>query len=154
MAKEAVPTALEKDDAEYKVGAKRWRFLPVAIILAGLGLGYALGWHQYLSLDYLADSRLALKAFVGAYPVLAPLGFAVLYAIAVAFSFPAASVLTIFSGFLFGWLLGGIIALIAATAGATALFLAARTAFGGFLKQRAGPAAARLANGFENDAFG
>ena len=40
------------------------------------------------------------------------------------------------------------------TAGATVLFLAARTAFGDFLRERAGSRVIRLAEGFEKDAFG
>lgn len=130
------------------------RFAPLAAIAAGLALGYALGLHHYLSLDFLAESRDRLKAGAAAHPVLAPAGFAALYALAVAFSFPAASVLTIFSGFLFGWLLGGLLAVAAATLGATALFLAARSALGGFLKERAGGWAARLGEGFRRGAFG
>ena len=153
MATEAVATSMAKDKKGRKPVAKRWRFLPLLLIVAGLGFGYAMGWHRYLTLEFLADSRLALKAFASANPIAAPLGFTLLYAVAVAFSFPAASVLTIFAGFLFGWLFGGVLAIIGATAGATALFLAARTAFGGFLKERAGGAAARLSHGFERDAF-
>lgn len=153
MATEAVATSMAEDEKGRKPAAKRWRFMPLLLIVAGLGFGYAMGWHRYLTLDFLGDSRLALKAFVSANPIAAPLGFTLLYAVAVAFSFPAASVLTIFSGFLFGWLFGGVLAIIGATVGATILFLAARTAFGGFLKERAGGAAARLSQGFERDAF-
>ena len=135
-------------------GRKAWRFAPLAVILAGLALAYAMGWQDYFSLEFLGESRLALKRLVAANPVLAPAAFVILYAVAVAFSFPAASILTIFSGFLFGWLAGGVYAVIAATFGATALFLAARSAFGGFLRDKVGGFAARLADGFERDAFG
>ena len=146
-------TCTTRDEEADRQGKKHWHLLPIAIVVAGLGLGYAMGWHEFLTLHYLGESRTMLKDFVGQHPVLAPAGFIVLYALAVAFSFPAASVLTIFAGFLFGWLIGGACTVVAATAGATALFLAARSAFGGFLKQRAGPAAAKLASGFEKDAF-
>ena len=135
-------------------GRRIWRFAPIAIVGAGLALGYAAGLDEYFSIDYLGQKRQALKAFVAANPVRAPLAWVTIYAIAVAFSFPAASLLAVFSGFLFGWLAGGLYAVVAATAGATALFLAARSAFGGFLKARAGGAAARLASGFDENAFG
>jgi uncharacterized membrane protein YdjX (TVP38/TMEM64 family) len=153
MATEAASTEMSEDQKGWEPAAKHWRFVPLLLIVLGLGFGYAMGWHRYLTLDFLADSRLALKAFVAANAVAAPLGFTLLYAVAVAFSFPAASVLTIFSGFLFGWLFGGVLAIVGATVGATVLFLAARTAFGGFLRERAGCAAARLSRGFERDAF-
>lgn len=129
------------------------RFGPAALLLAGLGLGYAFGLHRYLSLDFLAASRDMLKAEAARHGVLAPVAFAAVYAVAVAFSFPAASVLTIVSGFLFGWLLGGVLAIIAATLGAAALFLAARSALGGALRERAGGFAARLGEGFRRGAF-
>jgi uncharacterized membrane protein YdjX (TVP38/TMEM64 family) len=134
---------------------RNWtRFMPLAVIVVCLAAGYALGWQRYLTLDYLAASRLALKETVAANPVAAPLAFMGLYALVVALSIPAASILTIFAGFLFGWLLGGVLVAIAATAGATVLFLAARTAFGDFLRERAGDRVLRLAEGFEKDAFG
>ena len=130
------------------------RALPAAFVLAGLALGYALGLHRYLSLDYLSQSRDALQAFVALHPALAPLAFFALYTTAVAISFPAASVLTIFAGFLFGWAGGGLLAILSATCGSTLLFLAARTAFGGFLRRRVGSKAAKLAEGFRSNAFG
>lgn len=130
------------------------RFAPIAVIVAGLALGYALGWHRYLSLDYLAESREMLAAFVAANYAMSLAGFVVVYALAVAFSFPAASVLTVFGGLLFGWLVAGTAVAFAATAGASALFVAARSAFGDFLKKRVGGLGARLAEGFERDAFG
>ena len=75
-----------------------------------------------------------------------------LYVLVTALSFPAASVLTIFAGFLFGWLPGAVFAIIGATTGASLLFLAARTAFGGFL--RTGQVALpRLVEGLREDAF-
>jgi uncharacterized membrane protein YdjX (TVP38/TMEM64 family) len=135
-------------------GKNRRRFAPLLLIAACLAAGYALGWQHYLTLDYLAESRLALKEAVAANPVTAPLAFMGLYALVVALSVPAASILTVFAGFLFGWLAGGLLVAAAATAGATALFLAARSAFGDFLRERAGSRVLRLAEGFEKDAFG
>jgi uncharacterized membrane protein YdjX (TVP38/TMEM64 family) len=130
------------------------RFVPIAVILAGLAAGYLMGWHEFLSLDYLAQSRDRLIAFADAHPLLAPALFFIAYVAAVAFSFPAATILTIFGGFLFGWLLAGILVAFAATIGATLLFLAARSAFGDLLRARIGGRVAQLAEGFEKNAFG
>ncbi|WP_295808517.1 TVP38/TMEM64 family protein [uncultured Nitratireductor sp.] len=129
------------------------RFVPLLVVLAGLAGGYALGLHQYLSLDFLSESREMLRGYVAENPILAPLGFALLYALAVAFSFPAASILTLFAGFLFGWLLGGALVAVAATAGASAVFLAARGALSGALTRKIGGRVSRMAKGFEEDAF-
>jgi uncharacterized membrane protein YdjX (TVP38/TMEM64 family) len=131
-----------------------WRYLPIAAVAAGLAFGYAMGWQRYFSLMFLSESSDTLMAYVDGSPLLAPLAFVVAYALAVTFAFPAASVLTIFAGFLFGWFYGGLLVAFAATFGATMLFLAARSAFGDILRQRVSGRAARLAEGFEENAFG
>lgn len=135
-------------------GRSLLRFLPLVVILLGLCFGYGMGWHHFLSFAYLAASRDDLGAFIaGNYP-LALAGFFLAYALATAFSFPAASVLTIVAGLFFGWVVAGIVVAFAATLGATALFLAARSAFGDVLHRKLGDRVARLAEGFEKDAFG
>jgi uncharacterized membrane protein YdjX (TVP38/TMEM64 family) len=144
----------EKAATEEQAGrAGARRFLPLAVIVAGLAVGYAFGLQDYLSLAMLAEKRDELRAFVDAHFVRALAIYFVLYVLAVALSFPAASILTIFGGFMFGWLAGGATTLFAATIGATAIFLAARSAFGDVLRRKAGPALARLADGFAKDGF-
>lgn len=129
------------------------RLLPIAVILAGLAVGYALDWHERVSLQKLVEERETLKALVASNPILGPVGFMLLYAVTVTLFFPAKAVLTVIAGLLFGWLAGALYATVAATVGGTVLFLAARTAFGGVLRERAGGAVEKLARGFEKDAF-
>lgn len=129
------------------------RFLPAALLLAGLVLCYALGLHRFLTLDFLAETRSQLVVWHDANPLLCMAAFFTTYVIAVAVSFPAASVLTIFGGFLFGWFIASILVAFAATLGATILFIAARSALGSFLRDRIGGHAARFAEGFERNAF-
>lgn len=138
-------------------GAKRrrgWtRFLPLAAVALGLGLALAFGVTDYLSLEALQDRREALQAYVADHPVLS-LGLYILaYFLVVAFSLPGGLVMTLTGGFLFGTWLGGGAAVIGATAGAAALFVAARTAFGDVLRTRAGPTVGRIAEGVRTDAF-
>ncbi|WP_249116747.1 TVP38/TMEM64 family protein [Ciceribacter sp. L1K23] len=130
------------------------RYLPLLLIATGLLLGYLFGLQNYLSLGYLADQREALRAYVDEHLVWSATVFVVIYVLAVAFSFPAASILTIFGGFLFGWLMGGALVAIAATVGASILFLATRSAFGGFLRHRVDGVVKRLTDGFRQNAFG
>lgn len=129
------------------------RFLPLCVIAFGLIGGYIFGLHENLSLSALAEQRENLQNFVADHLVLAAALYFVIYILAVAFSFPAASILTIFGGFLFGWFLAGLLTAFAATIGATILFKAAQTAFGDFLRARAGPFAAKLSDGFKENAF-
>ena len=129
------------------------RYAPIAVVVGGLGLGYALGLHEYLSLDYLTTAREGLQGTVADRPVASAAAFVGIYALATAFAFPAASILTVFAGFLFGWALGGALTAVAATLGATALFLAAKSALGDALKAKAGPKVRKLADGFKDNAF-
>ena len=146
--------AAADDHAARRSRPSAWRrFLPLAVIAAGLVAGYAAGLQDYLSLAVLAEQRDTIKAFVAERQVLSILGYFVLYTAAVAFAFPAASVLTIFAGFVFGWWVAAILTVFAATLGATAIFLAARSACGDLLRKRAGPFVAKLADGFSKDAF-
>lgn len=136
-------------------GAKSiWRYAPVVLVIAGLVLGYAFGLQNYLSLTFLAEQREALRAYVNANFLWSALLFLGVYILAVAFSFPAASVLTIFGGFLFGWLIGGALVAVGATIGASILFLATRSAFGGFLRHRVDGVVKKMADGFRENAFG
>jgi uncharacterized membrane protein YdjX (TVP38/TMEM64 family) len=71
----------------------------------------------------------------------------------VAFSLPGAFLLTVTSGFFFGSVLATCLVVVAATAGATAIFLIAKTALGDPLRARAGPALLKMEDGFRENAF-
>lgn len=130
-----------------------WRFLPIALIAAGLALALYVRAHEWVSLETLQSQGRALDRFV-ADNLAAALGLYILiYVTAVTISLPGASVLTISGGFLFGAWLGGGAAWIGATIGATLIFLAARTAFGDALRARAGSWLEKLRDGFRENAF-
>jgi uncharacterized membrane protein YdjX (TVP38/TMEM64 family) len=129
------------------------RLAPILVILAVLAAAYALGLHRYLSLDQLQAQRAGLEAFVAAHFAAALLFYMLIYATAVAVSIPGALILTLAGGFLFGPWIGGGATVIAATIGATCIFLAARTALGDALRKRAGPWLQRLERGFQENAF-
>ncbi len=121
--------------------------LPAVILVALIGF-FALGLHRYFTLDALRDNRDALRAWAATDPVLAMAIFVAAYAAAVAISFPGASILTIFGGFLFGLWPGTPLIVVAATIGATIVFFAAKTALGDMLSKKAGGFAARMEKGF------
>jgi uncharacterized membrane protein YdjX (TVP38/TMEM64 family) len=122
--------------------------LPLIVIAAALAAFFALGLHRYFTLDALRDNREALRAWVANDPLLASALFFIAYAAAVAISFPGASILTIFGGYLFGLWIGTPLIVFAATLGATIIFLAARTALSDYLSKRAGGLAKRMEKGF------
>jgi uncharacterized membrane protein YdjX (TVP38/TMEM64 family) len=131
--------------------ARRW--LPLAVIVAGAALFFLFGGQRWLTFETLRDNREALLAFVAARPVLAPLLFLVTYAGATALSVPGGALLTIAAGFLFGCWLATSVVVVGATLGAALLFLAARSALGEFLRERAGPWLVRMEAGFRANAF-
>jgi uncharacterized membrane protein YdjX (TVP38/TMEM64 family) len=132
----------------------RWRrFLPLVVIVVLMVLIFATGLHRQLSLETLVRHRAALDSFVSEHLLSALMAYAAIYIATVALSLPGAVFLTIAGGVLFGAILGGSVTVIGATIGATIIFLIAKSAFGEHLVRRAGPLAAKLADGFRADAF-
>jgi uncharacterized membrane protein YdjX (TVP38/TMEM64 family) len=129
------------------------RLWPLIALLGAMVFVFAMGWHRYLTIAALGENRDSLRAFIEAHKLFSLAAFVALYAVAVALSVPGGAVLTIAGGFLFGWLLGGAAAVVAATIGATALFLIARSTLGTLLAARAGPWLSRFRQGFQEDAF-
>ncbi len=134
-------------------GFRLRRLAPLAVIVALAGLVFAMGWHRHLTLETLVHHRAVISNFVDAHIAVALAAFFALYVAVVALSLPGATILTIAAGILFGVVIGGTLAIIAATIGATVIFLIAKTAFGEHLLARAGPLAVKLAQGFRRDAF-
>jgi len=128
------------------------RVLLVTVLLTGLIAGTALSWQDGLSLQSVAEGGEDAQRLVDANPMLAPVVFILLSAVAIALSFPAVAILKIICGFLFGWFAGTIYMVVAALIGGLVLFTTTRSAFGGFLRGRAG-ATDRLAQEFERGAF-
>lgn len=129
------------------------RLAPLLALLLGLGLVFAFGLQDYLSCGTLRDNRLWLLDWVAAHRLLAILAFMALYAAAVALSVPGGAVLTVAGGFLFGTLTATAMVVVAATVGASLLFLAARSALGDLLRTRAGPWLRKLEKGFADNAL-
>lgn len=130
------------------------RWLPlVGLVFLLLGLLLA-GALDYLSVQSLARHRQALQALTNSNPLWAAGAYMAIYALATAASLPGGVILTLAGGLLFGVWLGGLYTVIGATAGAVAVFLAARTALGDALRRRAGPRLGVLIQGFRRDAVG
>ncbi len=133
------------------------RLAPLAL-LGAIAVGvFALGLHKHISLDALRDNRGALQDVVRSHAAGTALGYVALYTAVVALSLPVGAVLTVAGGLLFGALESTLLTVIGATAGATLLFIAARSAAGDALRARSGPQLAdrlaTMADGFRKDAF-
>jgi uncharacterized membrane protein YdjX (TVP38/TMEM64 family) len=132
----------------------RWPKIALLALFGGAVVAFfALGGQRYLTLETIKSHRDALLAFTEAHFVLAlVIGF-VVYAGAVAFSLPGALLLSLTTGFVFGRWVGTLLVVFAATAGATAVFLAARYIFADAARRRLGPLGARINAGFTENAF-
>jgi len=134
-------------------GSALRRWLPFVVLVALVGLAYALQLHRDISFETLLWNRHEIDRFVAEHSAAAVIGFIVLYIAAVSLSLPGGAILTVTGGFLFGPVVGSVAACVGALAGATVIFLIARSALGEFVTRRAGPFAARFAEGFRADAF-
>lgn len=111
------------------------RRLPLIAILAVAAIG-AFTLRDQLTFQALADNREALIAFRDANFVLTVIGFIAVYVVIVAFSLPGATVATLTGGFLFATFPGALFNIVAATMGATLIFMAARWGLGERLAER------------------
>lgn len=130
-----------------------WRLAPVAVIAMGFAAVFAFDLDRFLGLEALKQNREALIAWRADNGVLAAVLFVVAYAAVVALSLPGAVWMTIAGGFLFGTVPATIYVVIAATAGAAAIFLAARYAFRDLLHAKAGAAIRKMEAGFGENAL-
>jgi uncharacterized membrane protein YdjX (TVP38/TMEM64 family) len=129
------------------------RFVPLAVIALATIAVFATGAHRHVSLETLVRHRMAIDGFIDAHAAVALLAFMAVYIVVVALSIPGAALLTIAGGILFGTFVGGSATVIAATIGATIIFLVAKSACGENLARHAGPLAGKLSEGFRADAF-
>jgi len=131
-----------------------WRkLMPVMILIGGLVLAWSAGVLDLLSFETLRENRDLLQGFVSNNPVSSVLVFMGLYVVSVALSLPIGSVLTITGGFLFGSFLATSYVVVAATIGATVVYLAARYAFYDLMRAKAGNAVRKMEEGFAENAF-
>ena len=129
------------------------RFGPLACLGAVMLLVLSMGWHREVTLENIVALRDRFHHVLDAHKVLSVVLYIAFYVCVVALSLPGAFILTAAAGLLFGCWLGGVVAVIGASAGATLLFLVARSALGEGLTARAGPWLAKLREGFKEDAL-
>lgn len=139
------------DNASLRCRAAWRRWWPLAAIAVGIALVFAFDLDRFASFQHLKAHHQRLTELVAAHYVQAVLAFFALYVAFVALSLPGAIWLTVAGGFLFGIAVGAIVAVLAATTGASLLFLATKTSLGDYLHEHAGPWLAKVERGFADN---
>jgi uncharacterized membrane protein YdjX (TVP38/TMEM64 family) len=89
-----------------------------------------------LTFETLRENRDTLLAWRDANYLAAAAGYMLIYVIVIALSVPGGAVMTLTGGFLFGLVAGTAMTVVAATMGATLIFVAAKAGFGDALHRR------------------
>jgi uncharacterized membrane protein YdjX (TVP38/TMEM64 family) len=105
------------------------RVIPIVAIAAVAVLGYFV-MRDYLNFETLRQNHELLVGLRDNNYALSAVAFIAIYTVIVTFSLPGAAVASITGGFLFATFPGTLFNMIAATSGATLIFLAARWGFG------------------------
>ena len=129
------------------------RLWPVAALIVAVAALVAFGPDNAAVFTTVRAYREAIGVLIVENAVLAGLGYMVIYAVAIALSVPGGAMMTIIGAFLFGWQLAAVYVVFAATIGAAALFLIARSAVGNRLHERAGPWMQKMEAGFQENAL-
>jgi uncharacterized membrane protein YdjX (TVP38/TMEM64 family) len=124
-----------------------------AILLSGLAGFFTTDLSELITWATIARHYADISNFIEQNQIVSYFAFTLFYITVVAFSLPIASLLTLAAGALIGWPSIGLI-VVAATAGASLLFMASRNLLRDFLRARAGPFFANLEDGFAKNAFG
>ncbi len=125
----------------------------LALFVGAVVAFFAFGGQHYLTLDTIKANRDALLRFTEAHFAAALVIAFFIYAGAVAFSLPGGLILSLTMGFVFGRWVGTALVVVAATVGATIVFLAARYIFADAARRRLGALGEKINAGFTENAF-
>jgi pyruvate/2-oxoglutarate dehydrogenase complex dihydrolipoamide dehydrogenase (E3) component/uncharacterized membrane protein YdjX (TVP38/TMEM64 family) len=107
-----------------------------ALIIAIISCFFIFDLGHYLSLDYFLSQRDEIIQYAADQPVLSAATFFALYVLVTAFSLPAAAVITLAGGAIFGLWKGLLLVSFASTIGATLAFLMARTVLRDYVENK------------------
>ena len=127
------------------------RWLVLAILLAGFAAFYTFGLHEYFSFTWMRNNIERLRSDAEGNLPIALLIFFAIYTLLTAFSVPAAWVLTLVAGAVFGRVFGAGVAVLAATCGATLAFLSSRFMLRDWIQRRFGHRLEAFNRGLEKD---
>jgi uncharacterized membrane protein YdjX (TVP38/TMEM64 family) len=127
--------------------------LIIGLFVMGIAAFFYFDLGQVVTLKSLKSNKDAFRSYAEVNYLLMVVLYIAAYALQTALSLPGATIFTISGGFLFGSLLGTLYVNIAATAGASLAFLAARYLFRDTVEKKLGKKLGSFQKGFSENAF-
>lgn len=127
------------------------KLILVAAVAALIASYFIFDLGQYFSLDYLKSQKEALNQFYSDKPVLVIAVYFFAYVAMAALALPAAAILTLAGGAIFGFTTGFIVVSFASSIGATIAFLLTRYLFHDAIEAKFGDRLAALNTGIERE---
>ncbi|MBF8270279.1 MAG: SNARE associated Golgi protein [Gammaproteobacteria bacterium] len=112
------------------------KLILLALLIAVSLVCLSTGLEDYLTLANFKASRAGIDAYFTAHPVMTGIIFIVVYVTLTSLSLPAAGILTLIGGAIFGFIWGLILVSLASSLGATCAFLLARYLFRDAVQKR------------------
>lgn len=132
---------------------KLQKYIPLIILACTALIIWSTGIYKYISLDALKEHQNYLKEYIRGNLFFSILIYAFLYFIIVSLSIPAATIMTLTGGFLFGQTIGTVCVVISASLGACTIFLSTKLASKNSDKKKHGTWIQKMKNGFSKNAF-
>jgi uncharacterized membrane protein YdjX (TVP38/TMEM64 family) len=115
---------------------KYWKSILLATFLfVIITLNYT-GNFSVLNIKLINEHHDYILSYIEAYFYRASLIFILIYIVAVTLSLPGAWLITVTGGYIFGWKIGGLLAIIAATIGACIIFILAKSLLRDFFSKK------------------
>ncbi|MDC0335388.1 TVP38/TMEM64 family protein [Pseudodesulfovibrio sp.] len=127
------------------------RILIVAVIAGLIACYFLFDLGQYVSLDYLKTSRERLQALYAEHTLLVISIYFLIYVTATALALPAATVITLAGGALFGLVTGTIIVSFASSIGAAVAFVVSRYLLRDWVQKKFGDKLKKINRGIKED---
>lgn len=127
------------------------KIILLVLIIAAVAAFFAFDLKQYATLDYIKQQQHTLLEYYNQNTALVLAIFGLAYVTVTAFSLPAATILTLLGGGLFGFITGLIIVSFASSIGATCAFLMARFLLKDSVQEKYGKQLKKVNEGFAKE---
>jgi uncharacterized membrane protein YdjX (TVP38/TMEM64 family) len=127
------------------------KILILTAIILGVSSFYLFGLAEYFTLDFFIEQRDKVLSYQAENPISAAAIFFFTYVLITAFSLPAATLITLLGGAIFGLAQGLLLVSFASTIGASLAFLMARTLFQDSVEKRFKSSFEKINQGIEKE---